>query len=61
MKVFNVDIVSDRVSASTNMGKSEIINIEREVGFSENSHAKGVFILTGYFRGKYGSIYSSHI
>lgn len=37
------------------MGKSGIINIEREAGFSGHTHNKGVLILSGYFREKYGS------
>ena len=37
-----------RITASTYVGKSGIINIEREVEMSGSSHSKGVFILTGY-------------
>ena len=37
-----------RITASTYMGKSGIVNIEREVDMSGPSHSKGVHILTGY-------------
>ena len=37
-----------RITANTYVGKSGIINIEREVELSGASHSKGVFILTGY-------------
>lgn len=37
-----------KITASTYMGKSGIINIEREVELSGSSHSKGVLILTGY-------------
>jgi len=37
-----------RITASTYMGKSGIVNIEREVEMSGSSHSKGVFILSGY-------------
>ena len=37
-----------RITASTYMGKSGIVNIEREVDMSGSSHSKGVYILTGY-------------
>ena len=37
-----------RITASTYMGKSGIINIEREIEMSGPSHSKGVYILTGY-------------
>jgi predicted ATP-dependent protease len=35
------------------MGRSGIINIEREAKLSGRTHDKGVLILEGYFRGKY--------
>jgi predicted ATP-dependent protease len=35
------------------MGRSGIINIEREADLSGNTHNKGVLILSGYFRKKY--------
>ena len=37
-----------KITASTYMGKSGIINIEREIDMSGPSHSKGVYILTGY-------------
>lgn len=37
-----------KITANTYMGKSGIINIEREVELSGSSHSKGVLILTGY-------------
>ena len=37
-----------RITASTYVGKSGIINIEREVELSGSSHSKGVLILNGY-------------
>jgi ATP-dependent Lon protease len=42
-----------RITAKTSMGKSGIINIEREAELSGRTHNKGVFILGGYLRGKY--------
>lgn len=37
-----------RITASTYVGKSGIVNIEREVEMSGSSHSKGVLILTGF-------------
>ena len=37
-----------RITANTYMGKSGIINVEREVELSGSSHSKGVLILNGY-------------
>ncbi|HHV59460.1 MAG TPA: AAA family ATPase [Clostridiaceae bacterium] len=42
-----------RITATTYMGKSGIINIEREVNMSGRSHSKGVLILSGYIGQKY--------
>ncbi len=42
-----------RITATTSMGKSGIINIEREAELSGRTHNKGVLILGGYLRGKY--------
>jgi lon-related putative ATP-dependent protease len=42
-----------RITAKTAMGRSGIINIEREASMSGPSHNKGVLILGGYLRGKY--------
>lgn len=46
-----------RITATTYMGKSGIINIEREVDMSGRSHSKGVLILSGYI----GQKYAQHI
>ena len=37
-----------KITANTYMGKSGIVNIEREVEMSGSSHSKGVMILSGY-------------
>ncbi len=42
-----------RITAQTSMGRSGVINIEREAKLSGRTHDKGVLILEGYFRGKY--------
>jgi len=42
-----------RITASTSMGRSGIINIEREADLSGSTHNKGVLILSGYLRKKY--------
>lgn len=42
-----------RITATTSMGRSGIINIERESDMSGNTHNKGVLILSGYLRKKY--------
>lgn len=42
-----------RITATTYMGKSGIVNIEREVEMSGTSHTKGVLILSGYIGQKY--------
>ncbi len=42
-----------RITAKTAVGRSGIINIERESSMSGPSHNKGVLILGGYLRGKY--------
>jgi len=42
-----------RITAKTSVGRSGIINIEREASMSGPSHNKGVLILGGYLRGKY--------
>jgi len=43
-----------RITAKTALGNSGVINIEREADLSGNTHNKGVLILTGYLRGRYG-------
>ncbi|MBS3819648.1 AAA family ATPase [bacterium] len=42
-----------RITASTSVGRSGVINIERESDLSGRTHNKGVLILSGYLRGKY--------
>lgn len=42
-----------RITASTYMGKSGIINIEREAQMSGNIHNKSIMIISGYLGGKY--------
>jgi len=44
-----------RITARTALGNSGVINIEREADMSGRTHNKGVLILSGYLRGKYGS------
>ncbi len=43
-----------RVTASVAMGQAGIINIERESHLSGSIHDKGVLILSGYLRNRYG-------
>ena len=43
-----------RVTASVAMGQAGIINIERESRLSGSIHDKGVLILSGYLRNRYG-------
>jgi ATP-dependent Lon protease len=42
-----------RVTATTSMGMSGIVNIEREAKLSGSTHDKGVLILSGYLRQMY--------
>jgi lon-related putative ATP-dependent protease len=42
-----------RITATTSMGRSGIINIEREADLSGSTHNKGILILSGYLRKKY--------
>ncbi len=42
-----------RITAATYIGKSGIVNIEREIEMSGTSHSKGVMILAGYIGQKY--------
>ncbi|MGE4282143.1 MAG: Lon protease family protein [Clostridia bacterium] len=42
-----------RITAATYIGKSGIVNIEREIEMSGTSHSKGVMILSGYIGQKY--------
>ncbi|HEX2932066.1 MAG TPA: Lon protease family protein, partial [Candidatus Binatia bacterium] len=43
-----------RVTASVSMGQAGIVNIERESHLSGNIHDKGVLILAGYLRNRFG-------
>ncbi|HXV49249.1 MAG TPA: AAA family ATPase [Candidatus Binatia bacterium] len=43
-----------RVTASVGMGQAGIINIERESKLSGNIHDKGMLILAGYLRNRFG-------
>jgi lon-related putative ATP-dependent protease len=45
-----------RITAETFMGKSGVINIEREADMSGSTHDKGVLILSGYL----GSVFAQH-
>jgi len=42
-----------RITANTYIGKSGVLNIEREVRMSGTTHSKGVFILSAYIGEKY--------
>jgi len=44
-----------RVTASVGLGSEGVINIEREAKLSGSTHDKGVLILAGYLRNKYGA------
>ncbi len=43
-----------RVTTSVGLGSEGVINIEREANLSGSTHDKGVLILAGYLRNKYG-------
>ena len=43
-----------KITAVTSLGNSGVINIERESDLSGSTHNKGVLILTGFLRGRYG-------
>ena len=43
-----------RITASVGLGNGSIINVEREAGLSGSTHNKGMLIITGYFREKFG-------
>lgn len=42
-----------RITAQTSLGRSGVINIEREADMSGHTHNKGVLILSGYLQGKF--------
>ncbi|MCF6270737.1 MAG: AAA family ATPase [Melioribacteraceae bacterium] len=43
-----------RITATVALGNGSIINVEREAGLSGSSHNKGVLVITGYLKGKFG-------
>jgi ATP-dependent Lon protease len=43
-----------RITAVTSLGNSGVINIEREADLSGSTHNKGVLILSGFLRSRYG-------
>jgi len=43
--------VPSRITAQTSLGRSGVINIEREAEMSGPTHSKGVMILSGYLQG----------
>ncbi|MFH1197239.1 MAG: ATP-binding protein [bacterium] len=43
-----------RITASVSLGGGNILNVEREAGLSGNTHNKGMLIITGYFKEKFG-------
>ncbi|MFA7288109.1 MAG: ATP-binding protein [Melioribacteraceae bacterium] len=43
-----------RITASVSLGNGTFINVERESGLSGSSHNKGVLIISGYFKEKFG-------
>jgi lon-related putative ATP-dependent protease len=43
-----------RITAAVGVGRSGILNIERESGLSGDIHDKGVFILAGFLRNRFG-------
>jgi predicted ATP-dependent protease len=43
-----------RITASVGPGRHGVVNIERESGLSGEIHDKGVFILTGFLRNRFG-------
>ncbi|PID59390.1 MAG: peptidase [Ignavibacteriae bacterium] len=43
-----------KITSSVGLGNGSIINVEREAGLSGNTHNKGILIITGYFREKFG-------
>jgi lon-related putative ATP-dependent protease len=43
-----------RITATVAIGNGTIINVEREAGLSGSSHNKGVLVITGYLKEKFG-------
>ncbi len=46
-----------RITAETYLGKSGVVNIERETNLSGNTYDKGVLILSGYLGGTFARLY----
>ncbi|CAN5513530.1 ATP-binding protein [soil metagenome] len=44
-----------RITARIQMGRGEVVDIEREVALSGPIHSKGVLILAAFLRGRYGA------
>ena len=51
--IYNKAKNAPKLEANTYIGKSGVLNIEREVAMSGNTHSKGVFILSAYIGEKY--------
>ncbi len=43
-----------RITATVSLGNGSFINVERESGLSGSTHNKGVLIISGYFKEKFG-------
>ena len=43
-----------RITATVALGNGNIINVEREAGLSGSTHNKGVLVITGYLKEKFG-------
>jgi ATP-dependent Lon protease len=43
-----------RITTAVALGSGNIINVEREAGLSGSSHNKGILIISGYFKEKFG-------
>jgi len=46
-----------RITASVSIGNGTIINVEREAGMSGKTYDKGVLIISGYFKEKFGQLF----
>ena len=58
LAVYNADFYSfgrpTRITSTVSLGSGTIINVEREAGMSGRHYNKGVLIISGYFREKFG-------
>jgi predicted ATP-dependent protease len=43
-----------RITATVALGNGNIVNVEREAGLSGSTHNKGVLVITGYLKEKFG-------